>query len=427
MNKFEQAYLNIINEWNSNLILEANLKSLIPNIQQQLIGNKSYQELTNKEKEILQNNISKQLNNIEQQVNNITDNKQYQSWIYNILKNKEISLDDLTPLKSIILDFEKLNKRPDLKPNQKNIQNYSTLNDLQQFIDSFKKEHNLSSNIYKNLKKIYGNQEFTIYFISEDQYNECNKLFGGNDFNTGWCIAKNKEYFDQYINNNPDKFNGYFVFIKDNKPYALLHYGSQQFKDTSDDALITNNQNAVDCLLYINDNYNDYKEGDLEYYTKQIFLKENPNETIGDFIVYQIGGKYDPKTKTIDCYGNKVKFKNGWLDKNGTFDFNFINATDDWSNMFINCNNLLKLPDIFKIPKNVKYCNSMFSNCKNLTKLPDNFTIPNNVQRCDFMFYKCSNLTKLPDNFNIPKHSDYEYIFKNSGLEDKYNIKDLLK
>ena len=221
MNRFEQEYIKIINEWNSNLLLEANLKSLIPNIQQQLIGNKSYNDLTDVEKRQLQNNINKQLNDIEQQVNNITDNKQYQSWIYNVLKNKEVGLDDLNPLKSIILDFEKLSKRPDIKSNQKNIQNYSTLNDLHEFIDSFKEEHNLSENIYKNLKKIYSNKEFTVYFINKNQYEECNTLFGTQGyFSTGWCIAKNEEHFNEYLTINKDKYNGYFVFIKDNKPYA---------------------------------------------------------------------------------------------------------------------------------------------------------------------------------------------------------------
>ena len=66
MNRFEQEYIKIINEWNSNLILEANLKSLIPNIQQQLIGNKSYNDLNDNEKQELQDNINKQLNDIEQ-------------------------------------------------------------------------------------------------------------------------------------------------------------------------------------------------------------------------------------------------------------------------------------------------------------------------------------------------------------------------
>jgi len=451
MNRFEQEYIKIINEWNSNLLLEANLKSLILNIQQRLIGNKSYNDLNDNEKRDLQEDINATLSYIERKVNEITDNKQYQSWIYNVLKNKEVNYNDLNPLKSLILDFERLSKRPDIKPNQKNIQNYSSLKNLQQFIDQFKEEHNLSEGIYSNLKKIYQNEEFTVYFINKNQYNECNKLFGGiKYFNTGWCIAKNSDYFNIYIHDNKDKFNGYFVFIKDNKPYALLHYGSGQFKDTSDQILETNNPNILDCLYNINDNLNDYQEGDLKYYK---FLKENPNASKEDWIAYQIGGKYDPKTKIIDCNGNYIQFKDEWLNDEGTFDFNFINVTNDWSNMFFMCTNLTKLPDNFAIPNNVKRCDFMFSNCTNLTKLPDNFTIPNSIIRCDGMFFRCKNLTKLPDNFtipnnvencrwmffncenlkelpdkfNIPKHSDYRHIFINSGLEDKYNIDDLLK
>ena len=480
MNKFEQIYLNIINEWNSNLILEANLKSLIPNIQQTLIGNKSYQELTNQEKIELQNNINIQLNNIEQEVNQITDNKQFQSWIYQILKNQEVDYADLKPISNTIFDFIKLSKRPDLKSNQKNIQNYSTLKDLREFIDSFKEEHNLSEGIYKNLKKIYSNNEFIIYFINKDQFDECNKLFGGTKyFNTGWCIAKNKEHFDRYIYESKDKFNGYFVFIKDNKPYALLHYGSHQIKDDSDETLENNNPNILDCLLHINNNLNDYKYKDLKYYSKQLFIQENPNASKEELIAFEIGGEYNPETKEINCKGNKVQFKEEWLDENGTFDFIFINTSDDWSNLFWNCkkliklsnnfkipnnvidcrnmfygcSNLIELPDNFIIPDNVNYCGEMFYGCSNLIKLPDNcilpnsvinchhmfkwcknltelpdiFTIPNNVKYCNEMFVYCIKLTKLPNNFTIPKESDYTNIFKGSGLEYKCNPEDLLR
>ena len=299
---------------------------------------------------------------------------------------------------------------------------------LQQFIDSFKEEHNLSSNIYNNLKKVYSNQEFTIYFINKDQYEECNKLFGTTDyFSTGWCVTKNKEHFFHYIVFDSDKYNGYFVFIKDNKPYALLHYGSQQFKDTSNNTLKTDNPNIIDCLYHINNNLDNYKNDDLKYYKNQIFLKEYPNATKEDLIAFEIGGEYDPKTNTIDCKGNYVHFKNEWLDENGTFNFNLINTSNNWAYMFYNCSNLLKLPDNFKIPETIKYCKSMFSYCINLKELPNNFTIPNNVQRCDLMFYECKKLKELPKSFTIPENSFYKDIFYYSGLEGKYNPKDLLK
>ena len=403
MNKFEQEYIKIITEWNTNLLLEANLKSLIPNIQQSLIGNKSYQDLNDQEKEELQENINATLRYIERKVNQITDNKQYQSWIYNILKSNEIDYKDMKPISNALLDFNKLNKRPDLKSNQKNIQNYNSLKALQEFIDSFKEEHNLNKGIYKNLKKVYSNKEFTIYFINKDQFEECNKLFGTTDyFSTGWCVAKNKEQFDGYINRNPDRFSGYFVFIKDNKPYALLHYGSKQFKDDSNKELQTNNPNIIDCLLYINNNLNDYNKDDLEYYKIFILLKEHPNATKEDLIAYEIGGEYNSKSKTIDCNGKKVRFKDSWLDENGTFNFNFINVTDDWSGMFHHCKKLKKLPDNFTIPNGVTNCRCMFLCCNELEKLPDNFTIPNSVINCEYMFGYCENLTKLLDNFTIP-------------------------
>ena len=84
MNSFDKAYINIINEWNSNILLEATLKSLIPNLQKEILGDRSYQDLSDKEKENLQEYINSDLRYIERKVNKLTNNKQYQSWIYNI-------------------------------------------------------------------------------------------------------------------------------------------------------------------------------------------------------------------------------------------------------------------------------------------------------------------------------------------------------
>jgi len=458
MNAFDKAYLNIINEWNSNLLLEANIKSLTSNIQQRLIGNKSYQELNDEEKEELQDDIDATLRYIERKVNEITDNKQYQSWIYNILKSNEIDYKDMKPISNALLDFNKLNKRPDLKPQQKNIQNYSTLNELNEFIDNFKTEHKLQTNIYKKLKKVYKNSEFTVYFINKDQYIECNKLFGGIDyFNTGWCVAKSEEHFNNYIYAEPDKFNGYFAFIKDNKPFALLHYGSGQFKDTSDDTLKDNNPNIIDCLYNIDSSLNSYVDNrDLSYYKEFIeekWLQANPNKSKEEFIAYYIGGKYNKETNTINCNGNSFKFKDEWFDENGTFNFTFTNTSDTLNHMFFNCKKLRTLPNNFTIPEGTKYCVEMFDGCVNLEKLPDNFTIPkgvidctwmfreckklkelpdkftipSSVRACPWMFTECDSLEKLPDNFSIPKFSIHNDIFTYTPIETIYDIEDLLK
>ena len=461
MNRFEQAYLNIINEWNSNLLLEANLKSLIPMIQKvslRIYGKNTYQELSDEKKQDFRKYINNYLNWIERQVNAITDNKQYQSWIYGILKDQENVSDILPKLKSILIDFEKLCKRPDLKPQQKNIQNYSTLNELNEFIDNFKTEHKLQTNIYKNLKKVYKNSEFTVHFIVKDQYEECNKLFGGTEvFNTGWCVAKNEEHFNNYIYAEPDKYNGYFLFIKDNKPFALLHYGSGQFKDTSDDTLKDNNPNIIDCLYHIDNSLNLYVDNrDLSYYKEFIeekWLQANPNKSKEEFIAYYIGGKYNKETNTIDCKGNSIRFKDEWLDKNGTFNFNFINTSETLNYMFMGCKklrtlpnnftiptgtkyciemfdgciNLEKLPDKFAIPESVIDCTWMFRECKKLKKLPDKFTIPSSVRACPWMFTECDSLEKLPDNFSIPKFSIHNDIFKYTPIETTYDIEDLLK
>ena len=129
-------------------------------------------------------------------------------------------------------------------------------------------------------------------------------------------------------------------------------------------------------------------------------------------IAEEIGGVYIPETNTIDCKGNKVYFKNSWLDENGSFNFKLINTSNNWSYMFDDCDKLIYLLDNFTIPNGVIGCHRMFSNCKFLTHLPKNFTIPNSVIDCSYMFNWCISLIHLPENFTIPESvEDCSYMF----------------
>ena len=94
--------------------------------------------------------------------------------------------------------------------------------------------------------------------------------------------------------------------------------------------------------------------------------------------------------------------------------------------MFSWCYNLKELPKNFTVPNSIINCREMFYNCKNLIKLPANFTIPDSVKDCSFMFRNCKNLKELPNNFSIYDCMAYN-IFEGSGLEDKYNIEDILR
>ena len=116
-------------------------------------------------------------------------------------------------------------------------------------------------------------------------------------------------------------------------------------------------------------------------------------------IAKEIGGEYIPETNTIDCKGNKVKFKNTWLNNKGSFDFKLINTSDDWSGMFSHCSKLSHLPEDFIIPEGVTECYYMFADCELLTHLPKEFKIPNSVVDCNYMFIRCVSLWELPNNF----------------------------
>ena len=140
-------------------------------------------------------------------------------------------------------------------------------------------------------------------------------------------------------------------------------------------------------------------------------------------IAKEIGGEYIPETNTIDCKGNKVYFKNSWLDENGTFDFKLINTSNDWFRMFWDCDKLTHLPDSFTIPDHVESCECMFYRCRSLTHLPDNFTIPDSVTNCSNMFHNCVSLNGLPENLTISKNVvNCEHMFE--GCESLTDLPD---
>ncbi len=119
-------------------------------------------------------------------------------------------------------------------------------------------------------------------------------------------------------------------------------------------------------------------------------------------IAEEIGGIYDVESNTIDCRNHQVRFKNSWLNANGSFDFKLINTITDYDNMFHRCTELRYLPKHFTIPEGVTTCGNMFYSCVSLTHLPENFRLPSTINWCDRMFLGCINLRYLPEQFMIP-------------------------
>ena len=165
----------------------------------------------------------------------------------------------------------------------------------------------------------------------------------------------------------------------------------------------------------------------MKAYLNTIIKEDTNNIEKYQQIADEIGGVYIPETNTIDCKGNKVKFKNNWINENGTFDFKLINTSNDWSKMFYNCTNLTHLPEDFIIFNNVTDCHEMFRDCTSLIYLPDNFTIPKNVINCCSMFRCCDSLTHLSNNFNIPEsvvncNNMFSFCKKLIQLPDNFTI-----
>lgn len=266
------------------LICEGSLSSIQNIIQQEILsdyfGRITFKELTKEQQDFVITELQKKSRDIESKINYLTNNKQYQSWLYDQIKEGNVSIVYFKCInnfewKAMFDNFSKLCKSPKLTSEQKNIQNYN-FNSFRQFIADNKEL--LIKNMNVDFKKVYSNNSYDIYSIGIEDKDQFQQLYGPSGYNCGWCIInKDKNMFEHYL--KPLNKDCYYLWtIKGTmKPFALFHFKSGQFKDIHN-AIIRkeqneNNKDLLDGLFYLFSQYRSRNFKNELWYYKDLFLK----------------------------------------------------------------------------------------------------------------------------------------------------------
>ena len=251
-----------------------NIKSLNNIFQEEYFENngyRNYHDVSENKKFELNEYIKSRSKEIEDKLKkDLKNNSQYISWFYDIIKSKEKNLDDYKEIINIILEFNKIKNSLNLTKEEKNIQNYKSFDELHNFIINFKEENKKYNKV--DFPLIYSNSKYNLYKIDKEDKEKFQDLYGKNGYNLAWCVAdKNQSYFDDLV-----KIGYYILWLtKNNKPFALFHDGSHQFKDIHNHELEDDSKEVLDGLL------NGCKltnfASDLKYYKIPLIKYQNPN------------------------------------------------------------------------------------------------------------------------------------------------------
>lgn len=214
------------------IIGEDNVNSLATLFQQEYLKQhkvKKYNDLTDVQKDELQNYIKDKQKNISNLINKITTNQHYQSWIIKQINNKLCKFpEDFDDVKYNLNQYIKLLKKDVLPPEEKQIDNL-TIQDVTSIVDDYFDEL-VDNNSLLDLfpTPILKNEQYNVYQINEEYFPLFSDYVQRN--NVAWCV-KQREYFDSY---GPPY---YLITLENGDPYALLHVESGQFKDIHDRAI----------------------------------------------------------------------------------------------------------------------------------------------------------------------------------------------
>jgi hypothetical protein len=158
-----------------------------------------------------------------------TVSKEYMGWILKMIKNGNLRYpEDNDKYKDRLTKFDSLKKKPNFPKDKRDINSYKTYGELVNIISEF-------GNVQTKGEVVRQSQEEGKELLKEvEQY----KLFeitkpeaaAKNFRHTEWCV-KDPSWFKDY---NPKIF--YFV-TKDEKPYRLLHFITDQWMDINNDAV----------------------------------------------------------------------------------------------------------------------------------------------------------------------------------------------
>ena len=265
------------------------LSKLSNKVQQSLLKdlfkNKKYEQLSEKEKNTLNNQIKRTLDDIESYINDITDNINQKTFIANCyLNGSYIPGEDDEKFEQALALYNTYKKHKQIT--KKDIKQYKNYSELYKDVSYFLSTENVYDFANQYCDKITSEGQFSVYRV--DNFEQAKVLFNG----TGWCV-KGRGYFESY--GAP-----YYLVFKGQEKFALIHFDSQQCKDVTDDTIysqnVTKNFAILLVKLFNEENYPYIFENDFEgyeyYYLKygskymdedQAFMLINQVINRGDF------------------------------------------------------------------------------------------------------------------------------------------------
>ena len=229
--------------WYKKYIIAANVNQLSTLFQSEITST-PFKELSKEQQNDIINHINKRKNEIKEQVNSITDNPQYQSWIYEMLINKSIIFpEDIEKTQETIKSYAKISKSSNLPKEYKNIFYFKSFNELYSILSKYGKDYSSKNKIFNfgENEVIYNKNDISIAKLMD--FNKSEFLLQG----TNWCV----KYINSFNRYKPP----YYIVAQNNKKTALIHFPTKQFKDIDDNSYQIKNidDNLQNSLLWLCD------------------------------------------------------------------------------------------------------------------------------------------------------------------------------
>lgn len=251
----------------NNILLEDTVNDLISGwqakwlLQKNKFG-KGYKDLTDDEKKELNKYLEELKEKYIKYVNEITDNKEYRSWVFKLLKNLKIRLpEDSVIMKELLEQYTILKRNPNFK--DKEILKFKSYGDLAEIIDNFTLKHQSKiTNIGKN-KVILVDGNFKVLELTN--YEDSVHLLKP----TKWCVKHIENFedylytIDDYYDKEENEIQPFYLFLKDDKQYALVHFGSNQLKDVYNKPFEKIDKEFEEVLSKIINQYSNYHSLDM--------------------------------------------------------------------------------------------------------------------------------------------------------------------
>ncbi len=210
------------------LLNEETIDNVVPLIQRQIIGDRSWKDLSPKDQEMVQWRIDDQKYVMKKHVEGLTTNPTYRSWVYRMLANRKLSFpEDVSKTQDVLKKFDKVKTSGNFTAN-KNIMSYNTFGELHQVVSDFqygKATHKTAD--YNGNPVVAERDGWKI--VELDDYERAKPLLE----KTGWCV-RDKEWWDNY--ETP-----YHLISKNDVIKLLMHIPSAQLKDVHDDPVVAYN------------------------------------------------------------------------------------------------------------------------------------------------------------------------------------------